>query len=87
MTCSAAMRRAAASLSSLALAACCPPAAHGPAAGSTAATTDLVKGCAARKVKIHAIGPTSIRCVTHKDVDAEDIGRTLDAFAEITRKW
>jgi len=59
----------------------------GGAAGSTAATTDLVKGCAARKVKIHAIGPTSIRCVTHKDVDAEDIGRTLDAFAEITRKW
>jgi threonine aldolase len=58
----------------------------GPAA-STAATTEMVKGCAARKVKIHAIGPTSIRCVTHKDVDAEDIGRTLDAFAEITRKW
>jgi threonine aldolase len=28
----------------------------------------------------------SIRCVTHKDIDAEDIGRTLDAFAEITRK-
>jgi len=59
----------------------------GGAAASAAATTDLVKGCAARKVKIHAIGPTSIRCVTHKDVDAEDIGRTLDAFAEITRKW
>jgi len=59
----------------------------GDAAASVAATTDLVKGCAARKVKIHAIGPTSIRCVTHKDVDAEDIGRTLDAFAEITRKW
>ncbi len=59
----------------------------GGAAESTVATTDLVKGCAARKVKIHAIGPTSIRCVTHKDVDAEDIGRTLDAFAEITRKW
>jgi len=59
----------------------------GGAAESAAATTDLVKGCAARKVKIHAIGPTSIRCVTHKDVDAEDIGRTLEAFAEITRKW
>jgi len=58
----------------------------GGAAESAAATTDLVKGCAARKVKIHAIGPTSIRCVTHKDVDAEDIGRTLEAFAEITRK-
>jgi threonine aldolase len=59
----------------------------GGAAASTAATTDLVKGCAARKVRIHAIGPTSIRCVTHKDVDADDIGRTLDAFAEITRPW
>jgi threonine aldolase len=59
----------------------------GAAAASAAATTDLVKGCAARKVKIHAIGPTSIRCVTHKDVDAEDVGRTLEAFAELTRKW
>jgi threonine aldolase len=58
----------------------------GPAAAA-AATTELVAGCAARKVKIHAIGPVSIRCVTHKDVDAEDIARTLDAFAEITRKW
>jgi len=58
----------------------------GPAA-SAAATVELVGGCAARKVKIHAIGPVSIRCVTHKDVDAEDIARTLEAFAEITRKW
>jgi threonine aldolase len=58
----------------------------GGATESAAATAELVKGCAARKVKIHAIGPTSIRCVTHKDVDAEDIGRTLEAFAEITRK-
>ncbi|PYN85584.1 MAG: low specificity L-threonine aldolase [Candidatus Rokuibacteriota bacterium] len=59
----------------------------GPAAASAAATAELVAGCAARKVKIHAIGTASIRCVTHKDIDAEDIGRTLDAFAEITRKW
>ena len=59
----------------------------GPAAASAPATAELVAGCAARKVKIHAIGPASIRCVTHKDIDAEDIGRTLDAFAEITRKW
>jgi threonine aldolase len=57
------------------------------ASAAAAATAELVAGCAARKVKIHAIGPTSIRCVTHKDVDAEDIGRTLEAFAEITRKW
>ncbi len=47
----------------------------------------LVRECAARKVKIHRIGPASIRCVTHKDVDEEDIGRALDAFAEITRNW
>jgi threonine aldolase len=59
---------------------------RGTQAASAAATTELVAGCVARKVKIHAIGPDSIRCVTHKDIDAEDISRTLDAFAEITRK-
>jgi threonine aldolase len=59
---------------------------RGGTAASAAATAELVAGCAARKVKIHAIGPDSIRCVTHKDIDAEDIARTLDAFAEITRK-
>ncbi|MBI4634900.1 MAG: aminotransferase class I/II-fold pyridoxal phosphate-dependent enzyme [Candidatus Rokubacteria bacterium] len=48
---------------------------------------ELVAGCASRKVKIHAIGPASIRCVTHKDVDADDIARTLDALREITRGW
>ena len=46
---------------------------------------ELVAGCAARKVKIHGISSTSIRCVTHKDVDAEDIGRALDAIQEITK--
>jgi len=60
---------------------------RGGTAAYAAATAELVAGCGARKVKIHAIGPSSIRCVTHKDIDAEDIGRTLDAFAEITRKW
>jgi threonine aldolase len=59
---------------------------RGDAAASAVATSELVAGCGARKVKIHAIGPTTIRCVTHKDIDAEDIGRTLDALAEITRK-
>src|SRR5262249_12243437 len=49
------------------------------------ATQEIVRGCAARKVKIHAIGPTAIRCVTHKDVDAEDVRRTIDAVAEITK--
>jgi len=47
----------------------------------------LVRECAARKVKIHQIGPASIRCVTHKDVDGEDIERALQAFTEITRDW
>ena len=55
--------------------------------GSQAATGELVAQCAARKVKIHAIGPTSIRCVTHKDIDAEDVERTLDALGEITSRW
>jgi len=48
---------------------------------------EMVQGCAARKVKIHAFSPTSIRCVTHKDVDADDITRTLDALNEITKGW
>jgi threonine aldolase len=48
---------------------------------------ELVAGCAARKVKLHAMSPTFIRCVTHKDVDADDIRRTLDAFTEITKGW
>jgi threonine aldolase len=52
-----------------------------------AATADLVKGCAARKVKVHAMGPAAMRCVTHKDVDAEDISRALDAFRELTSRW
>jgi threonine aldolase len=49
--------------------------------------TELVAGCAARKIKVHHAGPTSIRCVTHKDVDSEDIRRALDAFREITAAW
>lgn len=47
----------------------------------------LVRECAARKVKIHQIGPASIRCVTHKDVDRDDTDRALQAFTEITRTW
>ncbi|HEV8440027.1 MAG TPA: GntG family PLP-dependent aldolase [Methylomirabilota bacterium] len=47
----------------------------------------LVTGALARKVKIHQIGPSSIRCVTHKDVDAEDVERALEAFREITAAW
>jgi threonine aldolase len=54
---------------------------------SLAATEELVKGCAARKVKIHAMGPMAIRCVTHKDVDAEDTRRAIDAFRELTARW
>jgi threonine aldolase len=48
---------------------------------------ELVAGCVARKVKIHPIGPRAIRCVTHKDVDREDIDRALDAFREVTAGW
>jgi threonine aldolase len=48
---------------------------------------ELVAGCAARKVKIHGIGPAAIRCVTHKDVDAEDIARALAALGELTSRW
>jgi threonine aldolase len=48
---------------------------------------DLVTGALARKVKIHQIGPTSIRCVTHKDVDGEDVDRALEAFREIMAGW
>jgi threonine aldolase len=49
--------------------------------------TELVEGCAARKVRVHAIGPAAIRCVTHKDIDAEDVRRALDALGEITSRW
>jgi threonine aldolase len=48
---------------------------------------ELVTGSLARKVKIHQIGPTSIRCVTHKDVDAADIERAVEAFREIASAW
>src|SRR5438874_2866499 len=52
-----------------------------------AAADELVKGCAARKVKVHAMGPAAIRCVTHKDVDVEDTSRALEAFRELTSRW
>jgi len=60
---------------------------RGERAQSVKATEALVAGCAARKVKIHAMGPAAIRCVTHKDVDADDIQRALDAFRELTSRW
>lgn len=47
----------------------------------------LVRGCLERKVKVHAMGPTAIRCVTHKDVDGDDIVRALDALRELTSRW
>jgi threonine aldolase len=58
----------------------------GDRAQSVKATEALVAGCAARKVKIHAMGPAAIRCVTHKDIDADDIHRALDAFRELSAK-
>jgi threonine aldolase len=48
---------------------------------------ELVTGSLARKVKIHQTGPGTIRCVTHKDIDADDIERALEAFREITAAW
>jgi threonine aldolase len=54
---------------------------------SARATQELVAGCAARKVKVHGIGPASIRCVTHKDVDADDVRRAVEALREITQGW
>ena len=48
---------------------------------------ELVEGGRARKVKMGAFSPTGIRCVTHKDVDAEDIDRAIDAVREIVRDW
>jgi threonine aldolase len=48
---------------------------------------ELVEGCRARKVKIHAIGPAAIRCVTHKDVDADDVDRAIAAIREIAGSW
>ena len=53
----------------------------------TGGAGELVTGSLARKVKIHQIGPSSIRCVTHKDVDGDDVGRALEAFREITATW
>ena len=60
---------------------------RGSAAVSARATQELVAGCAARKVKVHAIGPASIRCVTHKDVDADDVSRAVEAMREISQGW
>jgi threonine aldolase len=60
---------------------------RGDRAQSVQATQELVAGCAARKVKIHATGPMAIRCVTHKDVDAEDTRRAIEAFRELTSRW
>lgn len=48
---------------------------------------ELVEGCRARKVKIGAFSPTGIRCVTHKDVDTEDVDRAIAALREITASW
>jgi threonine aldolase len=50
-------------------------------------SAELAAGCLARKVKIHQMGLGAIRCVTHKDVDREDIDRALEAFREITATW
>ena len=48
---------------------------------------ELVEGCRARRVRIHAIAPTLIRCVTHKDVDAEDVEWALATIREVSGTW
>jgi threonine aldolase len=58
---------------------------EGPA--GRARVDELTRGCLARKVKVHVMGPTSIRCVTHKDVDGDDVHRAVQAFREITSAW
>ena len=60
---------------------------HLPRGSAPGGAGELVTGCLARKVKIHQIGPAAIRCVTHKDVDADDVDRALEAFREITAPW
>jgi threonine aldolase len=59
----------------------------GDPAASEEAAKAAVAACAARKVKIHAIGGNAIRCVTHKDVDADDIGQAIAALREVTSQW
>ncbi len=48
---------------------------------------ELVEGCRARKVKIGAFSATGIRCVTHKDVDTEDVDRAIAAVREVVDGW
>jgi len=55
--------------------------------GRPGGAAELVEGCRARKVLVHAVGPSAIRCVTHKDVDAEDIERAIAAIGEVTAAW
>ena len=59
---------------------------RGRPAASAAATAELVAGCAAQgedPCDRSRLDPVR----NHKDIDAEDIARTRDAFAEITRTW
>jgi threonine aldolase len=53
---------------------------------SAGTVESIVQGCAARKVKVHAVGPSTIRCVTHKDIDTDDIHRAIDALTEVTTR-
>jgi threonine aldolase len=46
---------------------------------------ELVAALWEQGVRVGAMGPTRIRCVTHHDVDAVDIERALDAFRSIFR--
>ena len=48
---------------------------------------ELVEGAKARKVKIGAFSDTGVRCVTHKDVDTEDVDRAIAAIREVVGGW
>lgn len=48
---------------------------------------ELQSALGAQKIKIHAIGPESIRLVAHKDVDRDDIQRTVEAIRGVASRW
>jgi threonine aldolase len=55
--------------------------------GRPGGAAELVEGGAARKVKMGAFSATGIRCVTHKDVDTDDVDRAIAAIREIAAGW
>jgi threonine aldolase len=52
-------------------------------AGTKQTAADLSRALAQRHVLAHVIGPSTMRMLTHCDVDGAGINRALAAFAEI----